>query len=187
MKLVICLMGYQFSGANIIENYLIETYGIKKYKGYTSRLKRSKKEKGRYHFVDLATMIELDNQLIGVREYNGNFYGRKLADIPDGISVGVTDYFGYLALKEKVATLPIFVERGLRNRFEHGEANNKKNHDNFIHRDAEDKIQFDILIKDKDVVKINYTGLNNTFIEIDNIIFPLLGDIKKFNLQEDKE
>ena len=154
MKLVICLMGYQCSGVYVIENYLMEAYGIKKYKGYTTRKRRKAEEHDLYHFVDLDTMMELDNQLSTLREYKGDFFARKLSDIPKGISVCVIDYLGYLELKEKVFTLPIFLERALKNRYIYCEMKQAIEHNEFIRRDLHDKIQFDVLHSDDDVIKI---------------------------------
>ena len=42
MKLVICLMGYQCSGIYKIKDYLVDRYGVKEYKGYTTRKKHPK-------------------------------------------------------------------------------------------------------------------------------------------------
>ena len=76
MKIVICLMGYQGSGIYKIEQYLIEAYGVKRFRGYTTRRRKFLEDTSEYNFVEVFEMIELEknSDLIGLRKYNNNLY-----------------------------------------------------------------------------------------------------------------
>jgi hypothetical protein len=185
MQLVICLMGLQCSGIYLMENYLVEAYGVKRYKGYTTRKRKKHEEGNTYNFLNVDQMIDEDYALLAWREYKGDFYARKLQDIPEGISVCVIDYNGYLELKDKVNTLPIYINRGIKYRFKNCNSQWDIGYNEFLQRDFVDRVQFDLLVYDKEVIKINHEGINNVFLIIDDIIFPYLKEIDKQKNIED--
>lgn len=184
MKKVICLMGNQCSGMYVIEKYLVEAYSIFKFKGYTTRSKKSNETDDNYHFITLDEMLNLDQRkkLLSIREYNGEYYGKNIDDIHEGISVCVIDYDGYLELSTKVETIPVFIERYFRHRYVACNIEDVIRPYEFIQRDESDSEQFLRLKNDKNITIIRYKGLNNTKLSIDSIVEPLIDDIKMYNI-----
>lgn len=183
MKIVICLMGYQGSGIYKIEQYLIEAYGVNRYKGYTTRRRKFLEDTSEYNFVDVFDMIELEKEsdLIGIRKYNDSLYVKRVSEIPDGISVCVIDYNGYLELKGKVKTIPIFLDRKSKYRYRFVKTVMPVNPTDFLERDYYDDIQFAELKKDSSILKLRYEGNVTTKLKIDNIMFPLLNYLDNRN------
>jgi len=176
-------MGYQCSGIYKIKDYLVDRYGVKEYKGYTTRKKHPKETSNSYHFVSVPKMIELGdkNDIIGLRVFNDHMYVKRTSDIPLGISVCVIDYNGYLELKEHVETLPIFLRRDLRHRYRDCKKITLKKHLDFLDRDHFDNIQFGLAEADKELTHIPYTGLISTYLAIDGIMEDYLDDLNKHN------
>jgi len=184
MKIVICLMGYQGSGIYKIEQYLIEAYGVKRFRGYTTRRRKFLEDTSEYNFVEVFEMIELEknSDLIGLRKYNNNLYVKRVSEIPKGISVCAIDYNGYLELSKKVKTIPIFLDRKSKYRYKYVKSIMPVNPTDFLERDYYDDLQFSRMKDDSNVLKLRYEGNVTTKLKIDNIMFPLLKYIK----QQDK-
>lgn len=183
MKLVICLMGYQCSGIYKMKDYLIDRYGVKRFKGYTTRKKRTKENPENYNFVSMPKMIRLGDKsdLVGLRVFNQDIYVKRTSDIPEGFSVCVIDYNGYLELSRKVDTLPIFLHRDLRHRFRDCKKVTLRNQLDFMARDHYDEIQFSLAERDEDLIHIPYTGLVSTYLAMDGIMQDYIEDLNKFN------
>lgn len=185
MKIVICLMGYQGSGIYKIEQYLIEAYGVKRFRGYTTRRRKFLENTTEYNFVDVFEMIELEknSDLIGIRKYNNNLYVKRVSEIPDGISVCVIDYNGYQELKNRVKTIPIFLDRKSKYRYRYVKSIMPVNPTDFLERDYYDDIQFSQMKKDSSILKLRYEGNVTTKLKVDNIMFPLLRYLEERKLE----
>ena len=126
--------------------------------------------------------IEQKKELIGFREHIGNMYGRKKTELPKGISVCVTDYTAYKEHSKYVDTIPIFINRHIKFRFEKCSIVGKINQEQFLDRDKFDLKQFHKIKADKDVIKIRHNGELGMKLQLDEIMFPYFKRIKKTNI-----
>ena len=172
-------MGYLCNGKYELYEYLVEAYRLSPYKSYTTRKRRISDHFSLFKYVSINEFIKYEGQddLIATREFRGYHYGKRLSEIPDGISVCVIDYEGYKTLSKYVDTLGVFIRRKQQNRYQDVGDCKRLDPENFLEYETENMIQYQNIDDEEMLIRIDYQNWTDIKLEIDDIMELYLDDI----------
>ena len=180
MKMVICLMGYLCNGKYELFKYLVEAYNLSPYKSYTTRKRRLTDQFNLFKYVSINEFIKYEGEddLIAERHFKGYHYGKRLSQIPEGISVCVIDYNGYKALSKHVDTLGILINRKKMSRYQDVYDCRKLEPGEFLEYEMENIEQYQDIKTNDMLIRIDYENWTDIKLEIDDIMSIYIDDIK---------
>lgn len=113
-------MGQVYNGKYELFEYLVNAYYFNPYKTLTTRQKPNEYVNHVFKHVDLKvfTQAELANDLVTIRSFNGDQYGKRFSDIPSELSVCICNYEEYKILSKEVATVGFVINQNLTSRYQ---------------------------------------------------------------------
>jgi guanylate kinase len=177
MRLLFCVMGDICNGKYEIYQYLVDNYGFHPYRTLTTKKEKNSKF-DTFEYVTLQKMLVLERtgDIIGMKRIRGHHFGKRLSAIPDGFSVCIIDYLGYLELSSHFNTVPILIQRSRLNRF--------KLEDCDVHHPTEflayenlNKKQYEFALEDGNIKVLKPKTMIDLKLKIDEMLEIYLDDI----------
>ena len=178
MRLLFCIMGDVCNGKYEIYQYLVDAYHFKPYKTLTTKKVNKNNQFDTFKHVELGKMLLLEalGDIVGLKQIRGEHYGKQLSDIPNGFSVCIIDYLGYLELAQKFNTVPILIQRSRLSRFKLEDCG-IKHPDEFLAFENLNKKQYEFALEDKNLHILKAKDIVETKLLVDEIIEKYLDDL----------
>ena len=175
-------MGYLCNGKYEVYQYLRDVYQLKPYKSYTTRKITKYDTFDIFQYVPKHEIFKFKKYLdmVALREEKNVIYGKRISDIPEGLSVCVIDYQGYIELSRYVETVGILIVRDRLYRFEDENCPEMKPNE-FMEYEQRLREQYDIAWQNKQVKKVVNQSWEQLKIKIDDVIFEYIPQIEKEN------
>ena len=178
MRLLFCIMGDVCNGKYEIFQYLVDAYKFHPYKSVTTKIVKKKPKFDTCEYLPIGKMLLQENlgEIIALKQIRGFHFGMRKSSIPDGFSVCIVDYMGYLELSKVFNTVPILIRRSRLKRFTLQDCD-VKNPMEFLAYENLNKKQYEFALEDGNVTILEPRDMIDLKIQIDKVLEIYLDDI----------
>jgi hypothetical protein len=180
-------MGDVCNGKYEIYQYLVDAYKFHPYKSVTTKHIKKHPKFDTFEYLDLEEMIEqeMSGEIISLKQIRGFHFGKKISTLPNGFSVCIVDYLGYLELAKIFNTVPILIKRSRLKRFGLKDCDIKIPTE-FLAYENLNKKQYNYALKDGNVTLIEAGDMVDLKVRIDKTLEIYIDDLS-YNVDVDYE
>ena len=171
-------MGDICNGKYEIYQYLIDAYKFHPYKTLTTKKTKKKPKFDTFEYETITRMLvhERVGDIICLQKIRGHHFGKRISTLPDGFSVCIIDYIGYLELSKVFNTIPILIQTSRLKRYTLEDCD-VKTPTEFLAYENLNRKQYEFALEDGNVIVLKPRSMVDLKLQVDKLLEIYIDDI----------